>query len=66
MKRILAGLLLCSVGFGMFADWKHTEKVDEMCGKTQYFTSLAPEKEHEGIAMILRVYSDNNARCIRY
>ncbi|MBN7841142.1 hypothetical protein J0A78_05570 [Providencia rettgeri] len=60
MRKLLLGLLLCSVGFGAVADWKYSEKVDEMRGTTQYFASLAPEKDNEGVAMILGAYSDNN------
>lgn len=30
MRKLLLGLLLCSAGFGAFADWQYTEKVDEM------------------------------------
>ncbi|MGO2336475.1 hypothetical protein [Providencia sp.] len=53
MKKLLLGFLLCSVGFGATADWKYSEKVDEMRGTTQYLASLVPEKEDEGVAMTL-------------
>lgn len=60
MRKILLGLLLCTVGFSASADWKYSKKVDEMRGITQYFASLAPEKENDGVAMTLRAYSDND------
>ncbi|EMI7062334.1 MULTISPECIES: hypothetical protein [Providencia] len=60
MKKLLLGLLLCSVGFGAVADWKYSEKVDEMRGTTQYFASLAPEKENEGVKLIIKAESQNN------
>ncbi|MEZ2756133.1 hypothetical protein ACBQ54_00220 [Providencia vermicola] len=60
MNKLLLGLLLCSIGFGAVADWKYSEKVDEMRGTKQYFASLAPEKDNEGVVMTLKAYSDNN------
>ncbi|MEY1578191.1 hypothetical protein AB7Z98_04860 [Providencia manganoxydans] len=60
MKKILLGLFLFTVGFAASADWKYTEKADEMRGTTQYFASLAPEKENDGVIMTLRAYSDDD------
>lgn len=60
MKKLLLGLLLCSVGVGAAADWKYTEKVDEMRGTTKYFASLAPEKENEGVSLAVKVESQDN------
>lgn len=60
MRKLLLGLLLCSAGFGAVADWQYTEKVDEMRGATQYFASLAPEKEIDGVALTVEVESQNN------
>lgn len=66
MKKLLLGLLLCSAGFGAFADWQYTEKVDEMRGVTQYFASLAPEKENDGVAMVLIVEGHNNKEAYNF
>ncbi|WP_336192881.1 hypothetical protein [Providencia stuartii] len=60
MRKLLLGLLLCSVGFAASADWKYTEKADEMRGTTQYFASLAPEKENDGVSLVVKVESQNN------
>lgn len=66
MKKLLLGLLLCSVGFGAVADWKYSEKVDEMRGTTQYFASLAPEKDNEGVAITLIAEGYNNKEAYNF
>lgn len=66
MKKLLLGLFLFTVGFGAAADWKYTEKVDEMRGTTKYFASLAPEKENEGISMTLIAEGHNNKEAYNF
>ncbi|TXM51252.1 hypothetical protein FT666_21185 [Providencia rettgeri] len=59
MRKLLLGLLLCSVGFGAVADWKYSEKVDEMRGGKSYMGTLKSE-DNLGLSMEFNVLSTDN------